>query len=192
MSPENEQALQDAEHMESRELPWQLRACVGNVVEHVRRLVAELEGERKAKELALKGLESVTELYDAKKHEVRQLQARVEELERELKLWRPLTPEEAEQALNDAQAVPISEEVFARILAKATDPAERVTNNEAAQMAARIAELEAALKPFADRSEECRRIADVVAGDGRPCSVQPVPLEWLIRSAELLERKEKQ
>lgn len=40
-------------------------------------LETELTGERKAKELALKGLESVTELYDGKKHECRDLAAKV-------------------------------------------------------------------------------------------------------------------
>ena len=38
-------------------------------------LRAERDGERKAKELALKGLESVTELYDRLKHKVRGLES---------------------------------------------------------------------------------------------------------------------
>lgn len=50
----------------------------------------------------------------------------------------------------------------------------------------RIAALEAALAPFAERSESNRLIADVIAGHGKPCGVQPVPLEWLIRAAEVL------
>lgn len=51
---------------------------------------------------------------------------------------------------------------------------------------ARVAALEAGLRPFAERSEQLRLVADVVAGNGRPCSMQPVRIEDLIRAAALL------
>lgn len=85
MSPENAQALADAER-------YDRLLHVEELTAHVRRLVAENEaialerdGERKAKELVLKGLESVTELYDGQKHEVRALRERVKALEAALK-----------------------------------------------------------------------------------------------------------
>jgi hypothetical protein len=47
-----------------------------------------------------------------------------------------------------------------------------------------------ALRPFADRSEKCRLITDIVAGDGKPCSMQPVMLEDLIQAAAALANLE--
>lgn len=68
---------------------------------------------------------------------------RIAELEAELKFWRPLTPEEAEKAMAEAKAMPMSEEQIQRIVAKALDPAERIDNFGTAAMAARIKSLEA-------------------------------------------------
>lgn len=63
---------------------------------------------------------------------------RIEKLEADLKLWRPLTPEEAQKAYDEAEAVPVSEEEIQRIVAFATDPANRCTNNEQMQLAAAL------------------------------------------------------
>lgn len=51
---------------------------------------------------------------------------------------------------------------------------------------ARVKALEDGLRPFAEASERHRLIADAVAGAGKPCTMQPVKLEWLIRAAALL------
>lgn len=64
-------------------------------------------------------------------------------LKAELKLWRPLTPEEAEQALDEAEAIPMSPEEIESLVRRATDPATICTNDEQAQMAAEIARLRA-------------------------------------------------
>lgn len=66
---------------------------------------------------------------------------RVRELEAELTMWRPLTPEEAERALDEAEAVPLSEERIKDIVERALDPGERIPNSEQAQMAVRIRDL---------------------------------------------------
>jgi hypothetical protein len=63
-------------------------------------------------------------------------------LEAELALWKPLTPEEAEKALDEAVAVPLSEDRIRDIFAYATDPANAVDNKSSAAMAVRITELE--------------------------------------------------
>lgn len=128
MTPENERAPTDA---------WEA------VRAEVERLSLELSGERKAKELALAWMASVTELYDAQKHEVRALRERVKALEADLKLWKPLTPEEAEKAMAEAEVAPLPPERIAEIVKRATDPAERITNDEQAQLVARIRALEA-------------------------------------------------
>ena len=70
-----------------------------------------------------------------------QLKAEVERLAEELKLWKPLTQEEAERALEEAEAVPMTEAEIAEIVKRATDPAERVTNSEQAQLAAKVKQL---------------------------------------------------
>jgi hypothetical protein len=88
----------------------------GRMIGHVRALAAELDavrldrdGERKAKELALKGMESVTELYDAKKHECRTLTAeRDEERARVAKLrkaFRAVFPTPLPDAVSDSQVI---------------------------------------------------------------------------------------
>jgi hypothetical protein len=83
---------------------------------HVRALAAELDavrlerdGERKAKELALAGLESVTELYDGKKHECRTLtaerdaeRAKVAKLR---KAFRAVFPTPLPDAVSDSQVI---------------------------------------------------------------------------------------
>jgi hypothetical protein len=75
----------------------------------------------------------------------------------ELKLWKPMTPEEAEAAYAEAEAVPFSDERIAEIVTKVTDPTYRPTEPERVQMAVKVSKLTGeverlreALKPFAD------------------------------------------
>lgn len=60
--------------------PDQLRDMLYGAGIKIACLSADRDGERKAKELLSKGLESVTELYDGQKHEIRALKADVERL----------------------------------------------------------------------------------------------------------------
>jgi hypothetical protein len=71
--------------------------------------------------------------------------AEIAELRAELDLWRPLTPEEAERAYAEAEAVPMSEGRIQEILRKAMDPAERLPNNEQVQLTAEVRRLRDAL-----------------------------------------------
>jgi hypothetical protein len=73
----------------------------------------------------------------------KRMEERLAEMEAELRLWKPLTPAEAEAALNEAEAAPVSAERIAEIVRKATDPAERITNSEQAQLAAQAKKLQA-------------------------------------------------
>lgn len=77
--------------------------------------------------------------------ELAALRAENERLKAELSLWKPLSPDEAERALDEAEAVPMSDDAIAEIVKRATDPAEIVTNNEQAQLAIRVRTLEADL-----------------------------------------------
>lgn len=74
---------------------------------------------------------------------IRSLRERIAELETELSKWRPLTPDEAQRAYDEAEAVPMSKDEIDRIFEKALDPAYMPTNQESAQMAYRLARLEA-------------------------------------------------
>jgi len=94
------------------------RAIISEVTDQMRAVVAELEGER----------------------------AKVKELQGELQLWKPMTPDEAERALNEAKAVPLSEERISEIVKRATDPAERVTNCEQAQLAVEVERMKVELE----------------------------------------------
>ena len=73
-------------------------------------------------------------------------ECRIRELENELAMWRPLTPEEAQKAYDEAVAEPMSDEEIKRIVKAAMDPAERVPNSEQMQLAVKVRELEARLK----------------------------------------------
>lgn len=72
-------------------------------------------------------------------------------LKAELDLWRPLTPEEAEKAVAQAQAAPMSDERIAEIVAFATDPAESLNNDEWVQLAAKNRQLRAEIVRLAGR-----------------------------------------
>lgn len=74
-----------------------------------------------------------------------------DQLAAELALWKPLTPEEAEAELGKARAVPMSEEKIAEIVKRATDPAERISNSEQAQLAAEVERLKNQVENHCDR-----------------------------------------
>jgi len=69
------------------------------------------------------------------------MEAELAQCREQLDLWRPLTPEDAQAAYDAAEAEPLSQERIAEIVRKATDPAERLTNNEQAQLAVENARL---------------------------------------------------
>ena len=69
----------------------------------------------------------------------------VARLRTELDKWRPLTPAEAEAALDAAEAVPLSEDRIREMVAFATDPANTLPNSDQAQLAATVARLRAEL-----------------------------------------------
>ncbi len=75
-------------------------------------------------------------------YEIRELTAErdalavtAEGLREELAKWKPLTPEEAQKAFDEAKAEPLSDERIAEILRHATDPAYTMPNSEQAQLA---------------------------------------------------------
>lgn len=80
--------------------------------------------------------------------------AEIERLTAELYLWRPLTTEEAEKELSEAEAVPFSEERIQEILRRATDPAERIPNSEQAQLVARLAAVTAERDRLQDKVKQ--------------------------------------
>ena len=92
---------------------------------------------------------------------------KLDELESELAIWKPLTPEEAEKAISEAEAVPISREQIERIMAKVRDPASRPPESEAVTMAAKIkqqsAELEQLKRLLAERDAEIERLRKILA-----------------------------
>lgn len=111
---------------------------------------------------------------------VEQLAAHCRALLAELRLWRPLSPEEAERALGEAEAAPMSEEEIAAIVQRATDPAERVTNSEQAQMGARVRQLEA-------ENAELRRLAGELAAAlvGAPSQSVVYPIVCVATASEV-------
>lgn len=77
--------------------------------------------------------------------EIDRLKVENEKLTAELATWKPMTPEEAEAALDAAVGIPISDEEIDRIVAKVTDPAYRPPESEHVLMAAKIEQLRAEL-----------------------------------------------
>lgn len=67
-----------------------------------------------------------------------ELEAERDRLQAELKMWKPMTTEEAEAALEAAVPVPISDEEIAGIVERVTDPAYRPPESEYVLMAAKI------------------------------------------------------
>ena len=72
---------------------------------------------------------------------IRDLEGELERLRGELKLWKPLTREEAEAALDAAKGMPMSEERINEIVAFVTDPANTLDNSQQAQLVAEIERL---------------------------------------------------
>ena len=54
---------------------------------------------------------------------------------KELRLWKPMTPEEAEAEMSVAEAEPLSSEEVEAIVKKALDPTERITEPEHVRLA---------------------------------------------------------
>lgn len=77
------------------------------------------------------------------KKQLDELKAEMSRIREELALWRPLTPQEAEQAFNEAEATPLSKEQIVEMVKRAMDPAERLNNSEQARLAVRVKKLEA-------------------------------------------------
>lgn len=97
------------------------------------------------------------------------LRAEAERLRKELKLWKPLTPQEAEAALVEFEnEPPLSEEDAKRIVERVTDPAYTMPNPERVQLSLdnqrlrqHIADLEA--KAATARDEALREVRAAVA-----------------------------
>lgn len=94
-----------------------------------------------------------------------------ERLQAELDQWRPLTPEEAEKALEEAKAEPLSEEHIQSILAKALDPAYLPTNFEQMHLGAKVEALQEENERLRSVEETCIKIVD---------AIEP----WLIEQAQ--------
>lgn len=77
--------------------------------------------------------------------------ATIAALESELKMWKPMTPEEAEAAYEAAESVPISDDEINAIVSKVTDPLYRPSEPEHVLMAARIRQLESQVKELKQR-----------------------------------------
>jgi DNA-directed RNA polymerase subunit F len=78
--------------------------------------------------------------------EIARLRAENAALAKELQLWKPLTPAEAQAAFDEAEAMPLSDERIDEIVAFATDPAERLPNSQQAQLAAKVKRLQKTLQ----------------------------------------------
>jgi hypothetical protein len=87
------------------------------------------------------------------------LQRELEEARAELKLWKPLTPEEAEAALDEAEAIPISDEELNRIVALVTDPAYRPSEPEHVKLAAKVRQQARQLDEARERLIACHKQA---------------------------------
>lgn len=83
------------------------------------------------------------------------LMAERERLQAELDKWRPLTPEEAQKSFDEAEAVPLSPEEIARIVARITDPVEMLDNSERAQLLVAVPRLQAENARLREQLGEC-------------------------------------
>lgn len=114
---------------------WQMHALL-KLAGAVPGLLAALDAADK--EIAHRGgfVTAARATVAAVERELDAAEAERDRLAAELDLWRPLTPAEAERALAEAKAEPLSEERIAEIVRRATDPAVQLPNNEQAQLAA--------------------------------------------------------
>lgn len=99
-----------------------------------------------------------------------------EDLTAELKLWKPMTPEEAEAALDAAEGIPISDEEIERMVEFATNPANRLPESDQIMMAAKIKQL----TTERDRlNEECSRLQSALDEIATQCQHEGQPIEQL-------------
>jgi hypothetical protein len=92
--------------------------------------------------------------------ELARLAGEVERLKDELAMWKPMTPEEAEAALDAVKdAPPISKEEIDRMVKFATDPANRLNNDEQTQIAAELSRLRQQVEGLRGLPEEWRKKA---------------------------------
>jgi hypothetical protein len=82
---------------------------------------------------------------DQKEDHVKKLEAEVRRLTDELSLWKPMTPEEAEKAYDEAEAVPMApgeaEAIIETMMASINDPLYRPTEPEYVQLVVEIRKL---------------------------------------------------
>jgi hypothetical protein len=87
----------------------------------------------------------------------------LERLRAEIKLWRPMTAEEAEAELDAIEAEPLDEAEIERIVAQVTDPTYRPTEPQHVLMAAKIRQLTAQLAAVAKERDGLRGALNALA-----------------------------
>ncbi len=87
-------------------------------------------------------IETTSHKYIENKRQLATVTAERDQALAELKLWKPMTPEEAEAAFDEAVPMPIPDEKIAEMVARITDPSYRPTQPERVLMAARIQQLD--------------------------------------------------
>lgn len=98
--------------------------------------------------------------------------ARLERAEAELKLWRPMTPEEIEDELENVESVPISDEKIAAMVEKITDPLYRPTEPEYVTLLVKVKQLQAEVERL--RKELDRVYLRMVEADQMPLMMKPL------------------
>ena len=98
--------------------------------------------------------------------------ARMERAEAELKLWRPMTPEEIEDELENVESVPISDEKIAEMVEKITDPLYRPTEPEYVTLLVKVKQLQAEVERL--RKELDRVYLRMVEADQMPLMMKPL------------------
>lgn len=93
--------------------------------------------------------------------------AYIDWLKSELRLWKPMTPEEAEEMLAEVEAEPASEEEINRILKNVLDPANRMNNREECQVRQKILSYRLLLKLKDDEIAALRSNLSHAEGDAR-------------------------
>lgn len=106
------------------------------------------------------------------KDAVPEIIARLERAEAELKLWRPMTPEEIEDELENVESVPISDEKIAAMVEKITDPLYRPTEPEYVTLLVKVKQLQAEVERL--RKELDRVYLRMVEADQMPLMMKPL------------------
>lgn len=171
------------------------------------RLTAGLNPDDRQRLLYLTKREIRTTIYDrdaisAALASIDSLTAEVARLKEELKLWKPMTAEEAEKALDEAEAIPISDEEIADIMEKVRDPAFRPSEPEHVKLAAKVRQLQSQLAAVTETENFQRGLAvkaivrigaleEELAGKERERGEANAELnQWLQRSADKSEQKD--